>query len=377
MTDTAETLRRWRLVLGSYAQKGLGGTNLDKNDQRADRALDYLYAHELQRRGMRTGKSGRGGSLDPSQISPLVWLDEVRKLFPQSVLETVQAHALDNLGLTELLNDPKTLEALEPNRDLLKSLITFKGSANPAVQDKIREIARVVVEEILQRLKPKIEKALSGRPNRFRRSQHKSMQNFDWRATLRDNLKNYDPVRKVIIADRLRFYGRSQRRLPWTIILCVDQSGSMLSSTIYAAVMAAILSGLPSLTIKLVVFDTSVVDLSDQCEDPVSILMAVQLGGGTDIGKAVAYCEQLVTQPTRTVFVLLSDFYEGGPASPLIAAVRRMAAARVIMLGLAALDESARPDYDRAVAERLASAGMKVAALTPDRFADWLGEVIG
>jgi Mg-chelatase subunit ChlD len=292
-------------------------------------------------------------------------------------LETVQAHALDNLGLTELLNDPKTLEALEPNRDLLKSLIAFKGSANPAVQEKIREIARVVVEEILQRLKPKIEKALSGRPNRFRRSQHKSMQNFDWRATLRDNLKNYDPVRKVIIADRLRFYGRSQRRLPWTIILCVDQSGSMLSSTIYAAVMAAILSGLPSLTIKLVVFDTSVVDLSDQCEDPVSVLMAVQLGGGTDIGKAVAYCEQLVTQPTRTVFVLLSDFYEGGPVSPLIAAVRRMAAARVIMLGLAALDESARPDYDRAVAERLSSVGMKVAALTPDRFADWLGEVIG
>jgi uncharacterized protein with von Willebrand factor type A (vWA) domain len=377
MSTTSETLRRWRLALGKYADTGLGGYNLDSNDQRADRALDYLYAHELQRRGMRTSKSGRKGSLDPSQITPLAWLDEVRKLFPQSVLETVQAHALDNLGMTELLNDPKTLDALEPNRDLLKSLIAFKGSANPAVQEKIREIAKKVVEEILQRLKPKVDRALSGRPNRFRRSQHKSMQNFDWRATLRDNLKNYDPQRKVIIADRLRFYGRSQRRLPWTIILCVDQSGSMLSSTIYAAVMAAILAGLPSLTIKLIVFDTSVVDLSDQCEDPVSVLMAVQLGGGTNIGKAVAYCEHLVTQPTRTVFVLLSDFEEGGSVAPLIAAVRRMAAARVTMLGLAALDESARPEYDRATAERLASAGMKIAALTPDRFADWLGEVIG
>jgi uncharacterized protein with von Willebrand factor type A (vWA) domain len=284
MSDNTETLRRWRLVLGKYADKGLGGPNLSQSDQRADRALDYLYAHELARRGMRSGKGGHGGSLDPSQITPLAWLDEVRKLFPQSVLETVQAHALDNLGLTELLNDPKTLQALEPNRDLLKSLIAFKGSADPAVQEKIREIARVVVEEILQRLKPKIDRALSGRPNRFRRSQHKSMQNFDWRATLRDNLKNYDPVRKVIVADRLRFYGRSQRRLPWTIILCVDQSGSMLSSTIYAAVMAAILAGLPSLTIKLVVFDTAVVDLSEEVSDPVSVLMAVQLGGGTDIG---------------------------------------------------------------------------------------------
>jgi Mg-chelatase subunit ChlD len=377
MNDKTETLRRWRLVLGSYAQQAMGGVCLNQNDQRADRALDYLYAHELARRGMRAGKKGRGGTLDPSQLTPLVWLDEVRKLFPQSVLETVQAHALENLGLTELLSDPKTLEALEPNRDLLKSLIAFKGSANAALQEKIREIARHVVEEILQRLKPKVDRALSGRPNRFRRSQHKSMQNFDWRATLRDNLKNYDPARKIIIADRLRFYGRSQRRLPWTIILCVDQSGSMLSSTIYAAVMAAILSGLPSLTIKLVVFDTSVVDLSDQVDDPVSVLMSVQLGGGTDIGKAVAYCEQLVTQPTRTVFVLLSDFFEGGSPAPMIAAVRRMAAARVTMLGLAALDESARPEYDRAIAERLATAGMKVAALTPDRFADWLGEVIG
>jgi Mg-chelatase subunit ChlD len=377
MSDTGETLRRWRLVLGKYAQSGLGNSGLSDGDQRADRALDYLYAHELARRGMRAGKGDRAGSLDPSQITPLAWLDEVRKLFPQSVLETVQAHALDNLGLTDLLNDPKTLQALEPNRDLLRSLIAFKGSADPAVQEKIREIARVVVEEILQRLKPKIDRALSGRPNRFRRSQHKSMQNFDWRATLRDNLKNYDPETKRIIADRLRFFGRSQRRLPWTIILCVDQSGSMLSSTIYAAVMAAILAGLPTLTIKLVVFDTAVVDLSDEVADPVSVLMSVQLGGGTDIGKAVTYCEQLVTQPTRTVFVLLSDFYEGGPVAPLIAAVRRMASARVILLGLAALDESAQPEFDRATAERLTTAGMKVAALTPDRFADWLGEVIG
>lgn len=377
MSEKTETLRRWRLVLGSYANQGLGGVGLNQSDQRADRALDYLYAHELSRRGMRGKGGSRKGSLDPSQITPLAWLDEVRKLFPQSVLETVQGHALDNLGMTELLNDPKILDALEPNRDLLKSLIAFKGSADPSVQEKIRQIARKVVEEILQRLKPKIERALSGRPNRFRRSQHKSMQNFDWRATLRDNLKNYDPERKRIVADRLRFFGRSQRRLPWTIILCVDQSGSMLSSTIYAAVMAAILAGLPSLTIKLIVFDTAVVDLSDQIDDPVSVLMAVQLGGGTNIGQAVAYCERLVVQPTRTVFVLLSDFEEGGPVSPLIAAVRRMASARVVMLGLAALDEDARPEYERATAERLVSAGMKVAALTPDRFADWLGEVIG
>ena len=150
----------------------------------------------------------------------------------------------------------------------------------------------------------------------------------------------------------------------------------MVSSTIYAAVMAAILTGLPSLEVKLIVFDTSVVDLTSEAGDPVSVLMSVQLGGGTDIAGAVGYCEQLVTQPTRTVFVLLSDFQEGGSVAKLLAAVRRLNAARVTMLGLAALSDEATPIYDRAIAERLAAAGMKIAALTPDHFADWLGEVI-
>ena len=255
-------------------------------------------------------------------------------------------------------------------------MLAFKGSASPAVREKIREVARQVVEEIVRRLKPRVAAALAGRPNRFRRSQVKSMQNFDWRATIRDNLRHYDPGRQVIVAERLRFFGRSRRQLRWTIILCVDQSGSMASSTIYAAVMAAILAGLPSIEVRLIVFDTSVVDLSSEVHDPVSVLMAVQLGGGTDIAGAVAYCEKLVTQPTRTVFVLLSDFEEGGSVSRLVAAVRRLASARVTLLGLAALTDDSTPIYDVAVAERLAAAGMKVAALTPDRFADWLGEVI-
>lgn len=375
---TAETLRRWRLVLGRHAEGALGDAGLGADERRADRALDYLYAHELESRGRRSGSGagGRFGGLEPTPITPLAWIDEIGKLFPQSVRETIQAHALDRLGMTELLSDPKVLASLAPNRDLLKSMMAFKGQANPAVQAKIREVARTIVDEIVRRLKPRVARALSGRPNRFQRSQHKSMQNFDWRATIRDNLKNYDPERRRIIADRLRFFGRSRRRLPWTIILCVDQSGSMADSVIYAAVMAAILAGLPSLEVRLIVFDTSVVDLSAEVGDPVAVLMAVQLGGGTDIGKAVAYCETLVRQPTRTIFVLLSDFCEGGPVAALLATVKRMAGARVTLLGLAALGDGGQPAYDRQTAERLVAAGMKVAALTPDHFADWLGEVI-
>lgn len=370
-------LKRWRMVLGRYADHALGDTGLGPADQRMDRALDYLYARELAQRGLRRERKSAQGSLDPSSLSALDWIGEVRKLFPQSVLETLQSHAIDRLGLTELLDDPKTLEGLEPNRDLLKALIAFKGRASPLVQEKIREVARKVVEDMMRRLKPIMDRAFTGRRNRFRRSHVKRLQDFDWRATIRDNLKNYDVERQRIIADRLRFTGRSRRQLPWTIILCVDQSGSMLGSVIYAAVMSAILSGLPSLAVKLVVFDTSVVDLSSEAADPVSVLMSIQLGGGTDIGRAVAYCEQLITQPSRTIFVLLSDFCEGGPVAPMISTIRRMASARVTLIGLAALDDQAVADYDRATAQRLADAGMKIAALTPDRFAEWVSEVIG
>jgi Mg-chelatase subunit ChlD len=376
MSERPAQLRRWRMVLGRYADPALGDTGLGGEDRRIDRALDYLYARELARRGLRQQKPSFG-SLDPSSLSPLDWIGEVRELFPSSVLDMLQSHAIDRLGLTELLSDPKTLDALEPNRDLLKALIAFKGRASPAVQDKIREVARKVVEDTIRRLKPALDRAFTGRRNRFRRSRTKRLQDFDWRATIRDNLKHYDPARQRIIAERLHFTGRSRRQLPWTIVLCVDQSGSMLGSVIYAAVMAAILAALPAVEVRLVVFDTAVVDLSSEVADPVSVLMSVQLGGGTDIGRAVAYCEQLITQPSRTIFVLLSDFCEGGSVAPMIAAVRRMASARVTLIGLAALDDQAAPDYDRATAQRLADAGMKIAALTPDRFAEWIAGIIG
>lgn len=370
--------RRWRMALGRYAERSLPSGELSTADRRADRALDYLYAREMEKRGLRRGKDGKArfGSLDPSQLTPLGWLGELRALFPQSVCETVQAHAIDRLGMADLLADPAVLDALEPNKDLLKALIAFKGQADPAMRDKIREVTKRIVEDIVRRLRPRVEAALAGRPNRLRRSQLKSMQNFDWRATIRDNLKNWDATRGVIVADRLRFYGRSRRRLPWTIILCVDQSGSMLSSTIYAAVMASILTALPAVDVKLIVFDTSIVDLSSEAHDPVEVLMSVQLGGGTDIARAMQHCETLITQPTRTIFVLISDFEEGGSVAQMLAATRRMASAKVTMLGLGALTDDAAPIYDRRMAERLADNGMQIAALTPDRFAEWIGSVI-
>ena len=364
--------RRWRLALGRYANLSLG--DLSGQDNSIDRSLDFLYAREYQKRGVQFGKGP--GSLDPTQMSAINWLGKARSLFPDSVFEVLQDHALDKYQLTELLNDPKTLDSLEPSQNLLKVLLGFHGRAQPAVKDKLRAVADEVIRDIVKRLKADVSKAFSGRRNRFMRSNIASAANFDWRKTLRENLKTYDPKRQRIIAEQLRFNSRERRRLPWRIILCVDQSGSMTDSIIYAAVMATILNGLPGVSVKMVLFDTSIVDVSDNLIDPLDTLLSVQLGGGTYIGKAVAYCEQFVENPERTVFALISDFCEGESPRALYAATARLAEARVRMIGLAALDDSGTALFDEQIAQQLVTLGMKIATLTPDKFAEWLADIL-
>ena len=372
--DPGGSPRRWRLVLGSYADRSLGGC-LGGSDGRMDRALDHVYGAAYSQRGIRRALApkSRKGSLDASQLTVPGWLSEMRALFPRSVYDVVQGHALSRFGMTEMLSDPKLLAELEPDANLLGALLAYKGRANPAIAAKVREVARRVVEDLTRRLRAELSRALSGARRPGATTGRGGVRDIAWAETIRRNLRNWDPERQVLVAERLRFHGRVRRHLPWTIVLCVDQSGSMASSVIYAAVMAAILGGLPAVSVRLVLFDTAVVDLSDRAGDAVEVLMSVQLGGGTDIGRAIAYCEaRHVTQPARTILVLVSDFCEGAAPGPLLATVRRLAGARVTLLGLAALDDAARPDYDRAMAGQLADAGMHVAALTPEHFAAWV-----
>jgi Mg-chelatase subunit ChlD len=372
------TLARWQLVLGQYAKDQLqAGLTLEQ--QRVENALDFLYSREYQGRGVRgeRDRSGpREGGLNPSQLTVPKWLSEVRELFPKETVAIIEKHALDRYGLTELVTEPEILRRLEPNFDLLKMLLTFRGHLKGEVLNEARRIVRAVVEEIKQRLATEVQRAFSGRRNRFRHSNAKIAQNLDWRGTIRKNLKNYDTQRKQIAVDRVLFFSRIQRRLPWRVILCVDQSGSMAGSVIYSAVMAGILSGLPLINVNLVVFDTSVVDLSGHLDDPVQLLMNVQLGGGTHIGQAMQYCEQLVEDPHRTIVVLVSDFCEGAPPAHLLSVSRRFQEAGVKLLGLAALDENANPSFDTRMAEMLAAVGMDIAALTPKHFAEWLAKTI-
>jgi Mg-chelatase subunit ChlD len=367
---------RWRLVLGRYSQATLN-VPLSDSESRIDRALDFLYGREYSGRGVREpGTERTPGSLDPSQLTIPSWLEEVRELFPRDTAEIVEKHALDRYGLTELVTDPQTLERLEPNTELLRVLLTLRGQLKGPILEAARRVVRRVVEDIRRKIEADVRRTLAGRLNRSRHSPMPLLQNLDARGTIRSNLKNYDLERKKLIIDSVRFFDRNARRLPWTVILCVDQSGSMAESVIHSAVLAGILAGLPSLRVKLIVFDTSVVDLTGHADDPIESLMSVQLGGGTDIARAMRYCEQLVEVPQRTVIALITDFCEGGSPRDLISTCKRLAAARVRLLGLAALDMEASPVYDLAMAERLAAVGMEIAALTPQRLAQWLVKVI-
>lgn len=371
--DTA--LRRWRLVLGRYAAEPLNGTGFASADWRLDQALEYLYGREYEGRGL-ARPTGGPGSLDPSQLRAIDWLSRTRKLFPQEVFERLQTQAIERYQLTELLNDPALLRTLDATPALAKALLGMRGRLSAEMRDAVREVIQKTVDDITRRLRHDFVNALVGRRNRHRLSNLPSSQNFDWRATIAANLKHFDAQRQQLVIERPRFNSRVKRSLPWDVVLCVDQSGSMLDSVIYSAVVAGIMSSLPSVRVKLVVFDTAVVDLTALAHDPVEVLLTVQLGGGTNIGQAVEYCERLVGDPRRTVFTLISDFEEGAPPAALLAAVRRMAQARVTLLGLAALDASANPVFDRQMGQRLAQAGMHVAALTPTHFAQWLAEVM-
>jgi Mg-chelatase subunit ChlD len=372
----AEMLRRWRLILGRYAARPGETTTMHPRDQQIDQALDYLYGREYQGRGLLRAP-GSGGTLDASAIQAVDWLQRTRTLFPQEVFERIQQHAMEKYQMTELLKDPDVLRSMEPNQALARALLGMRGRLGADMRDAVREVIRKVVEDITRRLRPQFVNALTGRRNRFRRSHIPSAQNFDWRATIAANLRHYDVASKRLVIERPVFNARVKRNLPWDVILCVDQSGSMLDSVMYSAVVAGILSSLPTVNVRLVVFDTNVVDLTHMATDPVQVLLTVQLGGGTDIGRAMQYCETLVRTPQRTVVALISDFEEGTLPGPLLASVQRLTEARVKVLGLAALDDSARPVYDQRMAQRLAGRGAEVAALTPSHFAEWLAEVMG
>lgn len=379
MSDSANARRRktrWRLVLGRDGERQLGGCSGRAADQ--DPALDFLYGRETEGdRNVRQDDRSRGAGSEASRMTVPEWIAEVHRLFPRETIERLEKDALDRYQLEEMVTDPEVLRGCSPNVTLLKAVLQTKHLMNQEVLREARRLVARVVRQLLDALARPIRSPFVGALDPRHRTRLKMARNFDPKETIRRNLAHWDAEEKRLFIEQPYFFSRVRRHMDrWRMIILVDQSGSMLDSVIHASVTAAIFWGLRMVDTHLVLFDTEIVDVTGACTDPVETLMKVQLGGGTDIGKALTYAATLITDPRRTIVVLLTDFYEGGSQGRLLAATRQLTESGVRLLGLAALDPDCRPDFDRDLAAAMVRLGAEVAAMTPGELAEWVAEKV-
>lgn len=360
MSDDSERLRRWRLVLGGDQADGINLT-LNDRDTAIDRCLSALYEGEPQ-----TGRR-RSGGLGASAPSVARWLGDIRTFFPTSVVRVMQQDALERLNLRQMLLEPEMLETVEPDVHLVANLLALSGVMPAKTKETARIVIRKCVQELERKLAEPMRQAVMGALNRSVRNRRPRHREIDWNRTIRANLKNYQPQYKTIVPETRIGFGRKRSALR-DIILCVDQSGSMASSVVYSGIFSAVLASLPAVRTQLVVFDTAVVDLSDKLADPVEVLFGTQLGGGTDIHRAISYCQSLVRQPEQTIMVLISDLIEGGVRENLLKRAASIISSGVMLVTLLALSDDGAPMYDHSNAAALAELGSPAFACTPDKF---------
>jgi Mg-chelatase subunit ChlD len=357
-----ERLRRWRLLLGGGEADGLS-VRLDGRDAALDRALEALYD---------TDRSGGLGSSAPNVAR---WLGDIREYFPASVVRVMQQDALDRLNLRQMLVEPEMLSAVEPDVHLAATLLSLKSVLPERSKETAREVVRRVVADLEQRLAQPMRQAVAGSLNRAARSRRPRYAEMDWHRTIRANLRHYQPQYRTIIPEVRVGYGRRRAALRH-ILLCVDQSGSMAASVVYAGVFGAVLASLRAVRTQVVVFDTAVVDLSDELHDPVELLFGTQLGGGTDINQALGYCQGLIQQPADTILFLLSDLYEGGNRDEMLKRAAALVGAGVQVIALLALSDDGAPSFDHSIAARLSALGIPAFACTPDQFPSLMAAAI-
>ncbi|MFJ8160660.1 VWA domain-containing protein [Streptomyces sp. NPDC096136] len=364
-TETAggERLRRWRMVLGGEADgtgRALGG-----RDAAMDGALAALYGGGG---GGGKGTAERSAGLGGSAPRVARWLGDIRTYFPGPVVQVMQRDAIERLGLSALLLEPEMLEAVEPDVHLVGTLLSLNKAMPDTTKETARAVVRKVVEQLEERLATRTRATLTGALDRSARTARPRHRDIDWDRTVRANLKNYLPEYRTVVPERLIGHGRAARAVRKEVVLCIDQSGSMAASVVYASVFGAVLASVRAIATRLVVFDTAVVDLTDRLDDPVDVLFGTQLGGGTDINRALAYCQTRITRPADTVVVLISDLYEGGIRDEMLERVASMKASGAEFVALLALSDEGAPAYDREHAAALAALGAPAFACTPDLF---------
>lgn len=360
--DPTERQRRWRLVLGGEANESCGG--LTGEDIDIDQALAALYEPE----GSGGLKGGRRGGTEKSAPRVARWLGDIRKYFPSSVVQVMQKDALDRLGMREMLLQPEMLEAVQPDVHLVANLISLSGIIPAKTKETARMVVRKVVEELMRKLAEPMRAAVTGALNRAVRNRRPRLAEIDWNRTIRANLRHYQEDYKTVVPETLIGFGRKSQKTQRNIILCIDQSGSMAASVVYSSIFGAVMASLPAVKTQLVVFDTAVVDLTEKLDDPVELLFGTQLGGGTDINKAVGYCQSLITDPTNTILVLISDLIEGGVEKNLLQRTNELVQSGVQFITLLALSDEGAPCYDQELAAKMSILGVPSFACTPDKF---------
>ncbi len=356
------TQKRWRLLLGSDAQEALP-CDLSSNELGIDKSLQALY------------DSDRKGGLGASSPQVSRWLGDIRTYFPSSVVKIIQQDALKRLNLTALLTEPELLNSIVPDVHLVANLMSLSKLIPEKTKATAKQVIKKVVDELMQRLSASTQQAISGSLNRAFRNRHPKINEINWNETIKANLKHYQAAYKTIVPETLIGYGRKRKSLK-NIVLCIDQSGSMGTSVVYSGIFGAVMASIPAIKTSMVVFDTEVADLSEQLQDPVELLFGVQLGGGTDIDKALSYCQQIISRPNDTILVLISDLYEGGNAAEMRKRIAQIAASGVQMMVLLALNDEGAPYYDHANAEYCAALQIPVFACTPDLFPELMANAI-
>jgi len=364
MTDANERLRRWRMVLGGDNADGIG-IALAEADRGMDSALAMLYQSSDEK------NVGRG----PSAPYVARWLGDIRTYFPKSLVQVMQKDAIKRLGLERLLLEPEMLETVVPDVHLVGSLLSLSSAMSHRARDAARQVVRQLVDELMRRLEQPMQHAIRGALNRASRTRRPRFRDIDWNRTIRANLQHYQAEYHTIVPHTRIGYGRKESRLR-EVILCLDQSGSMMSSVVYAGIFGCVLASLPTLKTHVVAYDTAVVDLTEQSSDPVDLLFATRLGGGNDTCRALTYCRGLIRQPSETTFVLITDLYEGEPSAEMLKQIANLQASGVQMIVLTTLSDEGSPSFDRENAAALAELGIPCFACTPDLFPDLMATAL-
>src|SRR6478609_4418450 len=323
--SSEQQIRKWRLILGADQNDGTGFT-LNTHDMQLDKTLSALYDGERQ------------GGLGPSSPNVSRWLGDIRSFFPNTVVQVMQKDALKRLNLTQMLFEKEMLENVEADVHLVATLMTLSRVIPDKTKDTARQVVRKVVDELLKKLSQPMQQAVTGSLNRSARNRRPRHNEINWHTTILKNLKHYQPEYKTIIPETRIGYGRKRSSLK-DVVLCLDQSGSMGTSVVYSGIFGSVMASIPAIKTKMVVFDTAVVDLTEELSDPVELLFGVQLGGGTDINAALTYCQQIITKPLDTVLVLITDLYEGGNEADMRKRAVELVAAGVQVVVLLALND--------------------------------------